>query len=167
MRNIIEQSLKFTTLAAALKENLVSQTSSKYRFEFNKDVFYHPFYPDNSDFYSENIPWLTWNGTKLANLDFADDLVLLATLWSEIQTVTNNLVTAAETFFLRVNVDKTKVQKICSTKIDSLEIDDEIIEGDESFPYLGSLQKSDSDTMFDTWSWLGKVIGVFKNLQKI
>lgn len=150
-----------------VKKNLVPQIYSKYWFEFNKDIFYHPCFPDNSGFYFENIPWLTWNGTKLADLGFADDLILLATLCSEIQNVTNNLVTTAEKFGLRINVDNTKIQKICRTETDYLEINDEIIDRVASFLYLRNLQKSNSHVVFDTWSPLGKGVGKFKKSQKI
>ena len=43
MRNIIQQSLEFKTLAAALKENLVSQTTSKYPIRVQQRCVLPPF----------------------------------------------------------------------------------------------------------------------------
>ena len=110
---------------------------------------------------------LLWSEKKLSDIDFADDLALLATTCSEMQIMTNNVVEIAETFGLRVNIGKTKVQKICSTEIESLKIKDEIIDEVESFSYLGSIQRFDGDSEIDTRSRLGKGAGVFKKLHKI
>lgn len=67
----------------------------------------------------------------------------------------------------RVSVDKTKVQKACSTETDLLEDNDEMMGEVESFSYLGSIQKSSGDAEFDIRLGAERGAGVFKKLLKM
>ena len=67
----------------------------------------------------------------------------------------------------RVSVDKTKVQKACSTETDLLEDNDEMMGEVESSSYLGSIQKSSGDAEFDIRLGAERGAGVFKKLLKM
>ena len=72
---------------------------------------------------------IQWTLTSiLEDLDYADDLSLLASRHQDIQQKTNNLAKHAALIGLKVNTGKTKVLKINATVRESLSLEDKQLE---------------------------------------
>ena len=54
---------------------------------------------------------IIWQETKLADLDFVDDLAILTNECEQLQEMTDSLKNLSKKFGLRISVDKTKIQK--------------------------------------------------------
>ena len=89
---------------------------------------------------AQNFGWqgIQWTFTSiLEDLDYADDLSLLASRHQDIQQKTNNLAKHAALIGLKVNTGKTKVLKINATVRESLSLEDKQLEEVEEFICLG------------------------------
>ena len=83
-------------------------------------------------------------GYKLEG-NYADDIILLATLVAELQELLDCLDRVSRKYSLLINVEKTEV--MASDAAYSLLIQYEQLEQVDTFPYLGSLITEDGECM--------------------
>jgi len=81
-------------------------------------------------------------GRMIANLRYADDIILLATSEAELQELVDRLDRASRKYSLLINVDKTKVMASDGIAC-RIHIQNELLEQVDTFPYLGSLITED------------------------
>jgi len=112
----------------------------------------------------DGIRWMMF--TQLHDLDFADDLALLATCSQHLQAKTTRLQTTAATIGLEINIAKTKVMRIATTDKKPISINDQVLEDVEAFPYLGSVISLDG-AHADIASRLKKARHVFTSLKAV
>ena len=105
--------------------------------------------------------------TKLEDLDFADDIVLLSSTRQHIQTKTDKLAHEAERVGLKVNVDKCKLLRINSRNNDVVEVNARGIEDVDRFVYLGATVSKEGEGTEDIHNRVVKASGVFLRLKKI
>ena len=110
---------------------------------------------------------IAWNDGKLADLDFADDLALLSDKMQEMQELTSSLVNLAEKVGLRVNIGKTKIQKVACNEARNIQIKGENLVEVETFSYLGSGITSNGDVLYDVNCRIGKGAAAFNKLDRI
>lgn len=111
---------------------------------------------------------IRWNfTTKLEDLDFADDLALLSSKFSDIQNKTQRLHNIAKQVGLKINTKKTKVMRLNTSVQDPVKIDDQQIEDTETFTYLGGIVTTEGGCDQDINSRLGKAKQQFRRLKKI
>ena len=86
---------------------------------------------------------IEWNDqTRLTDLDFADDIALIAETNESLQHMTNKLETEAGKIGLRINADKTKIMKTCNAPtIVHIMTGQRPLEQVPHFTYLGSSLK--------------------------
>ena len=75
---------------------------------------------------------------RLSDLDYADDIVLLAESASQLQSLLNRLQARASRIGLEINEQKTKVMCCCAGPIDN-QLNGSKLEQVEQFNYLGSM----------------------------
>ena len=82
---------------------------------------------------------IRWNFTsRLEDLEFADDIALIASKFDDIQKKTTKLAEAASKTGLKINISKTKTMRI-NTKVNTnVMIKNEEIEDVHRFTYLGA-----------------------------
>ena len=111
---------------------------------------------------------LLWTFDKsLEDLDFADDIALLAHRFKDMQDKTDDLVAYGSRIGLHVNAKKTKVMKLNSKTNAELKINNNTIEEVPEFTYLGSKITSDGDSTSDVESRLSKARSAFASLRNI
>ena len=112
------------------------------------------------------IPWST--DKRLTDLDFADDIALLAKSSSVLQDMTSSLEENASTVRLKISSQKTKVMQFGGTETNTqLTTDKEPIENVSKFTYLGSVFTSDGDVEADINCRIGKASAVFRRMQSV
>ena len=117
---------------------------------------------------NRNTQGLKWIGNDdLHDLDFADDLALLAESILQLQVKTDNLALFAEKTGLQINVDKTKTMYIASDNIDQITIDDTPVEKVQKFTYLGSLIHQTEGASADIKTRIDKANASFAMLKTI
>ena len=104
---------------------------------------------------------------QLEDLDFADDLALLSHTYDQMQEKTSILVNNASKTGLRINKEKTKLMRINTNNINSIEIDNTQLENVTSFTYLGSVVNHSGGTEEDVKSRLAKAYTAFGMLRKV
>ena len=115
-----------------------------------------------------NTRGMKWTDAKdLDDLDFADDLALLADLTADLQQKTNNLTHFAAQTGLEINVDKTKTMYIASNDNTPITINNEPLEQVEDFIYLGSLINPKHGSSADIKARLNKANGAFSMLKTV
>lgn len=83
---------------------------------------------------------IRWNLTeRLEDLDFADDICLLAHKQTDMEIKLNQLIKYASQVGLKINVAKTKLLRLNATTTCNISIDGERIEEVDNFCYLGSI----------------------------
>ena len=75
---------------------------------------------------------------QLEDLDFADDLSLLASNWNQLQTKLNRMKLYGDQTGLRINIGKTKSMCVNAKNHSQFSIGGEKIDEVDSFTYLGS-----------------------------
>ena len=113
------------------------------------------------------IPWTA--GSRLTDLDFADDIALLAETRSRLQRITTRLEKEAGRAGLKISGQKTKVMVTSGDQDqgDQLVIGQEVVEDVTSFTYLGSIVASDGDAEADVRCRIGKAATVFRRVTSI
>ncbi|XP_023931192.1 uncharacterized protein LOC112041786 [Lingula anatina] len=96
------------------------------------------------------VKWV--NGSELNDLDFADDIALLAKDENGLQQLTSNLEIAACRFGLRISTENTKVMYVGARNITPINVGTEPIEEVTRFTYLGSLITKNGDAEMDVKS---------------
>lgn len=104
---------------------------------------------------------------QLGDLDFADDICLLATKHSDMQNKLQDLKAESEKCGLKINIKKTKAMKINSTADSNFKIGTEDIELVENFTYLGSVITPDGGAKEDILARINKAKGAFAQLHNI
>ena len=105
--------------------------------------------------------------TRLCDLDFADDIALIAESREDLQQLTNNLEETAAKVSLRINAEKTKAMQINCQNDLNLQLDGHSIEEVKHFIYLGSMIAADGNSESDINCRIGKASSVFQRLQCI
>ena len=83
---------------------------------------------------------IRWNfTTKLEDLDFADDLALIASKHQDIQRKTANLKHNAERIGLKINARKTKIMRFNTRVEERVRLCEELLEDVDQFTYLGGI----------------------------
>ena len=110
---------------------------------------------------------IIWKFTsKLDDLDFADDLALIASTKQHIQLKTDRLYRVAQRVGLKVNSQKAKVMRINSRNDDRIYINGEEVEDINKFVYLGApLTKSGG--MGDMENRISKGRNAYRQFSKI
>ena len=104
---------------------------------------------------------------QLEDLDFADDLALLAHTHTHMQAKTTKLEAVSSKLRLKINTDKTKTIKINSNVREQIMINNLHIEDVTSFTYLGSVINITGGTDEDILARIGKASGTFSPLASI
>ena len=76
---------------------------------------------------------------RLEDLEYADDLALLAHRLQDMRSKMEDLMVTGERVGLRVNADKTTLMKVMTTQLEGVRIGQTLLEEVESFQYLGSI----------------------------
>ena len=111
------------------------------------------------------IQWTPFS--QLEDLDFADDLAIVATRQPHLQQKTSRLSEYAKQTGLNINIKKTQAMYINAHDKTPLTIDGETLETVEDFTYLGSLISSDNGARKDIKTRLNKARGSFSRLRNI
>ena len=111
---------------------------------------------------------IRWNfTTKLEDLDFADDLALIASKYQDIQRKTANLKCNAERIGLKINTRKTKIMRFNTRMEERVRLDEERLEDVEQFTYLGRIVSKKGGCDEDIRSRLGEARAQFNRMQRI
>lgn len=103
---------------------------------------------------------------RLFDLDYADDIVLLAETESEAQLLLDRVARCAAQVGLVINVQKTKVMACSMPLIPSISLDGAALQVVDDFTYLGSKLEPNGDASDEVRSRIGKATGVFLPLSK-
>ena len=107
-------------------------------------------------------------GSKLSDLDFADDIALLAKEAKGLQQLTSNLEVAAGKFRLRICSEKTKVMYAGIGRRTSVKVGDEPVGEVTQFTYLGGgVIANNGDVATDAKIRIGKAAAVFRKMNSI
>ena len=111
---------------------------------------------------------IRWKFTsKLDDLDFADDLAMIASTKQHIQLKTDRLCRVAQRVGLKVNSQKTKVMRIISRNDDRIHINGEEVEDVNKFVYLGVTLTKSGGGMGDMENRISKGRNAYTQLIKI
>jgi len=111
---------------------------------------------------------IQWTLSKqLEDLDYADNIALLAHSYSHVQHKTQRLQEVVRSTGLEVNVQKTKFLKINARTAERLSLDGHTIEDVDSFTYLGSIVSKSAGTEEDIKARIGKARQAFAILKPI
>ena len=113
---------------------------------------------------------ISWKqGTRLTDLDFTDDVALLAKTNEQLQDMITNLETEAAKVGLRISHSKTKVMRAGTTQSHiNIQIVNTAIERVQQFPYHGSILSCENGgTEADVNSRVGKASAVFQKMRAI
>ena len=111
------------------------------------------------------IEWC--NQQHLADLDFADDIFLIAKTFTELDDLTYRLYDEGSKVGEKVSEEKTKSMQITETSNNRLSIQNKQIEDVDAFAYLGSVVGTERGAEEDIQRRIGRAMGFFKILQKI
>ena len=109
-----------------------------------------------------------WNNAKrLRDLDYADDICLLANDVEEMQRMVDTLVTEGNKIGLTINTQKTELMKIRVEEPRSVSIGNATLKEVDSFVYLGSRLCSDGDIRSEINIRIGKASYAFNCLNRV
>ena len=101
------------------------------------------------------------------DLDFADDIALLAQRQTDMQGKTDDAAASAGQIGLEANVPKTKHMRMNSRSQEAIRLYGTAIEEVDEFPYLGSKMTSDGSGDAEIKSRLSKASRAFGMLKNI
>jgi hypothetical protein len=104
---------------------------------------------------------------RLEDLDYADDIGLLAKRFYDMGEKLKRLKEEAELAGLRININKPKGMRVNTSNIQKFRVDETGIEVVGSFPYLGSVVSVNGGTEEVVASRIKKANGVFIQLYPI
>ncbi len=117
---------------------------------------------------NQNTRGIRWTQDgELHDLDFADDLALLAEILEQLQIKTDNLAYYAEQTGLQINVNKTKTMYIAADNDDHITIENEPVENVNKFTYLGSLIDPVKGASSDIKARIDKANGSYAMLKTV
>ena len=105
--------------------------------------------------------------TMLEDLDFADDLALISTTYTQIQNKIDHLNRNGKGTVLKISTTKTKLMRINANNNNTVVVDGQQVEDVDSFDYLGAKITKHGEDEDDIKSRLGKARGAFNKLVKI
>ena len=111
------------------------------------------------------IQWTPW--TQLEDLDFADDLALLAHNHQQMQAKTSDLANISEQVGLKIHESKTKILRINTENREPIRLRGKELEDIESFTYLGSILDKQGGTEADVKERIRKARTAFMQLRNI
>lgn len=111
------------------------------------------------------IPWT--EHSRLTDLDFADDIALMAKTQKVLQEATTSLEEEAARVGLRISTDKTKTLKVTRKTQVQVSVGNQQIEEVNQFTYLGSIVASTGGADADINCRIGKAAAVFRQLRPI
>lgn len=110
---------------------------------------------------------IQWNLTRrLEDLDYADDLCILAQSLNDIQMKLNELQSISERAGLKINIQKTKEMRIHNSNTHALLLQDAPIERTSKFCYLGSYVTESGGADVDIMTRIRKAKQAFAALNK-
>ena len=77
--------------------------------------------------------------SKLEDLDFADDIALLSSTHSQVQSKTNSMSGLVKRVGLKINAKKTKVLRLNNRKMEPVKFEGKDIHDVDEFTYLGAV----------------------------
>ena len=108
------------------------------------------------------------DSSRLSDLDFADDLSLLAETRDILQEMTTNLESEAEKVGLEISAEKTKVVQIGGGRAPHpITVEQQNVDDVERFTYIGSVMTEDGGAEADVNCRVGKAASVFQCLRPI
>ena len=111
---------------------------------------------------------IRWNFTsKLEDLEFADDIALLSSKFSDMQQKMQKISETSETTGLKINASKTKALRINTRIKDQLMMKNEGIEDVDKFTYPGTLITKEGGTSEEIKIRLHKARAAFNQLKQI
>ena len=111
---------------------------------------------------------IRWNMMEqLEDLDFADDIALLASNWNQLRRKLDRIKLYGDQTGLRINIGKTKSMCINPTNNRTFSIDGEDIEEVNGFTYLGSDVNKGGGAAEDIRRRIGKACAAFYRLNKV
>ena len=111
---------------------------------------------------------IQWTLTKqLEDIDFADDISLLAHRHEGAQTKLEHVADEAEKVGLQINIDKTEVMRVNNNRQEAIQLQGKEIKEADSFNYLGSVVSKDGGTDEDIRNIINKARHAFNTLRPI
>jgi hypothetical protein len=104
---------------------------------------------------------------RLEDLDYADDICLLAQRFYNMDEKLKRLKEEAELAGLHININKIKGMRVNTSNIQKFRVDETEIEEVGSFAYLGSVVSVNGGTEEDVASRIKKANGVFTQLYPV
>ena len=117
---------------------------------------------------ARTVTGIRWKMTNmLEDLDFADDLALISSTFTQIQMQIDRLNRNGKGTGLKISTKKTKVMRINVDNNNPVVIDGQEVEDVETFDYLGARITKHGGAENDIKNRLGKATGAFNKLAKI
>ena len=104
---------------------------------------------------------------RLEDLDYADDICMLAQRFCDMDKKLKRLKEEAESAGLYININKTKGMRVNTSNIQKFRLENTEIKEIESFVYLGSVVSKNGGTEEDVASRIKKANGVFIQLNPV
>lgn len=105
--------------------------------------------------------------SHLEDLDYADDICLLSTRRSDMQSKLDDLVANSANVGLKVNTGKTKAMEIRGQTSNPFVVEHEDVEFVDKFCYLGSIVATNDSAKSDIEHRIGKATATFYQLRNI
>ena len=108
---------------------------------------------------------IRWTLTSvLEDLDYADDIVLLAHRNQDMQDKTNALATTSGNLGLKINIKKTRHLRMSSRNNESILVNGKVVGEIDHFTYLGSKVSTSGDGEEEILVWISKASQAFASL---
>ena len=104
---------------------------------------------------------------QLDDLDYADDIALLSHSHQQMQFKTDELARISKTVGLNVHPGKTKILKVGTENLNTIDLEGTPLEEVDSFIYLGSIVDKKGGTEADVKARVGKARSAFTQLKNI
>jgi glycerol-3-phosphate responsive antiterminator len=105
---------------------------------------------------------IQWNmKERLEDLDYADDICLLAQIFCDMEEKLKRLKHEGELVWLHININKTKGLRVDTSNMQKFRLEETEIEEVLSFVYLGNVVSESGETEEDVASRIKKANGVF------
>jgi len=105
--------------------------------------------------------------TILEDLVFADNLVLISSMYTQIQKKIDHLNRNRKRMGMKISTTKTKLMRIDANSSNAVVVDGQKVEDVDSFDYLGARITKHGGAEDDVKSRLGRARGAFNKLVKI
>jgi hypothetical protein len=111
----------------------------------------------------ENVNGISFNGSNITNLRYADDAALVADTEKKLQKMMDKLNNTCKNYGMDINVKKTKVMVISNERKEkcAVTLDDKILEQVSTYKYLGSWIKEDARCEEDIRARIGMAKAAF------